>query len=212
MIDIIKESCVQTLDEALIAEKNGANRIELCSRLDLDGLTPNRELITKVATRIKIPIKVMIRPRSVDFNYTDQEIDKMKDDILFCKSLCVFGVVFGILNKKNSINIEATKTLTDIAAGLDVTFHKAIDRVVSIFSELDRLKKIAKISSVLTSGGANNAKSGSAVIKKMIDSVGDRMAIIPAGSITKNNLNEIHSIIGAKEYHGRNIVDISKSN
>ena len=46
----------------------------------------------------------------------------------------------------------------------------------------------------------------------MIDSVGDRMAIIPAGSITKNNLNEIHSIIGAKEYHGRNIVDISKSN
>ena len=212
MINIIKESCVQTLDEALKAEKNGANRIELCSRLDLDGLTPNRELIIKVSSRIKIPIKVMIRPRAGDFNYTDQEINQMKDDILFCKSLCVFGVVFGMLNKNKSINIEATRALSDIAAGLDVTFHKAIDRVVSIFSELDRLKKNAKISSVLTSGCANNAKSGNVVIKKMIDSVGDRMTIIPAGSITKNNLNEIHSIIGAKEYHGRKIVDISKSN
>ena len=46
----------------------------------------------------------------------------------------------------------------------------------------------------------------------MINKVGDRMVIIPAGKITKQNLNEIHSIIGAKEYHGRKIVDISKSN
>ena len=212
MIEIVKESCVQTLDEALKAEKNGANRIELCSRLDLDGLTPNRELITKVASRIKIPIKVMIRPRAGDFNYTDQEINQMKDDIIFCKSLNVFGVVFGILNKKKSINIESTRALSGIATGLDVTFHKAIDQVVSIFSELESLKKVTKVSSVLTSGGANNAKSGNAVIKKMIDRVGDRMTIIPAGSITKNNLNEIHSIIGAKEYHGRKIVDISKTN
>ena len=210
MINIIKESCVQTLDEALRAEKNGANRIELCSRLDLDGLTPNRELITKVASRVKIPVKVMIRPRSGNFNYTDQEINQMKDDILFCKSLCAFGVVFGILNKKNAIDIESTRALSDIAGRLDVTFHKAIDQVVSIFSQLDTLKNIAKVSSVLTSGGADNAKSGSKIIKKMIDRVEDKVIIIPAGSITKHNLNEIHSFIGAKEYHGRKIVDISK--
>ena len=212
MIDIVKESCVQTLDEAIRAEKNGANRIELCSRLDLDGLTPNRELITKVASRVKIPIKVMIRPRSGNFNYNDQEINQMKDDILFCKSLCVFGVVFGILNKKNFIDLKSTRFLADISEGLDVTFHKAIDQVVSMFSQLDTLKNIAKVSSVLTSGGADSARSGMKVIKKMIARAGDRLVIIPAGSITRNNLNEIHTFIGAKEYHGRKIVDISNSN
>ena len=37
---MLVEACVETLEEALQAEKNGAHRIELCSRLDLDGLTP----------------------------------------------------------------------------------------------------------------------------------------------------------------------------
>ena len=212
MIDIIKEGCVQTLGEALLAQQNGADRIELCSRLDLDGLTPSRDLIRLVESRLTIPIKVMIRPREGDFNYNDQELSQMKDDILFCKSLNISGVVFGILNKENAIDIESTGALSDIAGELDVTLHKAIDQVVSIFSELDTLKNFTKVSSVLTSGGADNAKSGSVVIKKMMDRVGGRMTIIPAGSITKNNLNDIHSIIGAKEYHGRNIVDISKSN
>ena len=212
MIDLIKEACVQTLDEALLAQQNGADRIELCSRLDLDGLTPNRNLIRIVESRLTIPIKVMIRPREGNFNYNDQELSQMKDDILFCKSLNISGVVFGMLNKENAIDIESTGALSDIAGELDVTFHKAIDQVVSIFSELDTLKNLTKVSSVLTSGGANNAKSGSVVIKKMIDRVGDKVVIIPAGNITKDNLNKIHSFIGAKEYHGRKIVDISKSN
>ena len=212
MIDIIKEACVQTLDEALLAQQNGADRIELCSRLDLDGLTPSRDLIRIVESSLTIPIKVMIRPREGDFNYNHQELSQMKDDILFCKSLNISGVVFGILNKENTIDIESTRALLDIAGELDVTFHKAIDQVVSIFSELDTLKNITKVSSILTSGGADNAKSGSTIIKKMIDRVEDKVIIIPAGSITKHNLNEIHSFIGAKEYHGRKIVDISKSN
>ena len=210
MIDIVKESCVQTLDEALLAQQNGADKIELCSRLDLDGLTPSRDLIESVKSRLTIPIKVMIRPREGDFIYNDQELSQMKDDILFCNSLNVSGVVFGVLNKENSIDTESIRALSDIADGLDITFHKAIDEVNSIISELDALKNIPNLSSVLTSGGADNAKSGSTVIKKMIDRVAGRMIIIAAGNITKQNLNEIHSIIGAEEYHGRKIVDISK--
>ena len=210
MIDIVKESCVQTLDEALLAQQNGADRIELCSRLDLDGLTPRKDLIKSVKSRLTIPIKVMIRPREGDFIYNDQELSQMKDDILFCNSLNVSGVVFGVLNKENSIDTESIRALSNIADGPDITFHKAIDEVNSIISELDALKNIPKVSSILTSGGADNAKSGSAVIKKMIDRVAGRMIIIAAGNITKQNLKEIHSIIGAEEYHGRKIVDISK--
>ena len=80
---MIKEACVQTLDEALIAQQNGADRIELCSRLDLDGLTPSRDLIRSVKSKLTIPIKVMIRPRAGNFVYNNQEIEQMKNDILF---------------------------------------------------------------------------------------------------------------------------------
>ena len=54
--NICLEACVETLEEAILAERNGANRLELCSRLDLDGLTPNLNLTKKIMEKISIPI------------------------------------------------------------------------------------------------------------------------------------------------------------
>ena len=72
---LIKESCVETYDEAINAESRGADRIEVCSRLDLDGLTPSKELVKRLVNDLTIPIKVMVRPRSGDFCYNDEEIN-----------------------------------------------------------------------------------------------------------------------------------------
>ena len=72
--NICLEACVETLEEAILAERNGANRLELCSRLDLDGLTPNLNLTKKIMEKISIPIKVMIRERGGNFVYSDDEI------------------------------------------------------------------------------------------------------------------------------------------
>ena len=206
MRDIIKEACVETFEEAILAEKKGADRIELCSRLDLDGLTPERKIIEKVLGALSIPIKIMIRPRAGNFSYNDQELNRMKEDILFCKDLNVQGVVFGILDQNKTIDMENMKYLCDTAGNLEITFHKAIDQTDSIIDEIDRLLAIGSISSILTSGGANNAHAGSRLLKKAVEKYEDIITIIPAGSITKNNIHELHQIIGAKEYHGRKIV------
>ena len=206
MRDIIKETCVETFEEAILAEKKGADRIELCSRLDLDGLTPERKIIEKVLGALSIPIKIMIRPRTGNFSYNEQELNRMKEDILFCKDLNVQGVVFGILDQNKTIDMENMKYLSDTADNLEITFHKAIDQTDSIIYEIDRLSAIGSISSILTSGGAHNAHAGSRLLKKAVEKYEDIITIIPAGSITKNNIHELHQIIGAKEYHGRKIV------
>ena len=129
MRNIVKEACVERLDEAIFAEKNGADRIELCSRLDLDGLTPHRKMIQDVINSVKIPVKVMIRPRGGNFVYHDQELDVMKEDILYCKRVNVSGIVFGVLKDDKTVDLIATRLLTDMAAGLEITFHKAIDEL-----------------------------------------------------------------------------------
>ena len=113
-----------------MAEKKGADRVELCSRLDLDGLTPERKIIEKVLGALSIPIKIMIRPRAGNFSYNEQELNEMKEDILFCKDLNVQGVVFGILNQNKTIDMENMKYLSDTADDLDITFHKAIKYMV----------------------------------------------------------------------------------
>ena len=189
-----------------MAEKKGADRVELCSRLDLDGLTPERKIVEKVFGALSIPIKIMIRPRAGNFSYNDQELNTMKEDILFFKDLNVQGVVFGILDQNKTIDMENMKYLCDTAGNLEVTFHKAIDQTDSIIDEIDRLLTIGSISSVLTSGGAYNAHAGSRSLKNALEKYEDIITIIPAGSITKNNIHELHQIIGAKEYHGRKIV------
>ena len=124
---MIKEACIESYDEALIAEKAGAHRIELCSNINLDGITPKKELIKKIITSIKIPVRVMIRPRDGDFNYSEDELKLMEKDINICKKLGVEGVVFGVLNKDLTIDINSTKRLVEASSSLKVTFHKAID-------------------------------------------------------------------------------------
>ena len=83
---LIKESCVETYDEAMYAESQGADRIELCSRLDLDGLTPSKELVKRLVSDLTIPLKVMVRPRKGDFCYSNEEINQMHNDCLLYTS------------------------------------------------------------------------------------------------------------------------------
>ena len=184
MRNIVKEACVERLDEAILAEKNGADRIELCSRLDLDGLTPHRKMIQDVINSVKIPVKVMIRPRGGNFVYLDKELDVMKEDILYCKRVNVSGVVFGVLKDDKTVDLIATRLLSDMAYGLEITFHKAIDEVSSIFTELDRLRSIQAVTNILTSGAADSAMRGSDTLKEMVTRYKGQLTIIAAGKIS----------------------------
>ena len=49
--------------------------------------TPNHDLIRTAVGTIKIPVKIMIRPRGGDFIYSDSEVIEMKSDIEYCKSI-----------------------------------------------------------------------------------------------------------------------------
>ena len=102
-MQIIKEVCVDSLIDAICAQKNGADRIELCSRLDLDGLTPEKELITKTISKLQIPIRVMIRPHGNGFVYNQSHLKAMIDSIKFCKSLNVDGVVLGCFRLREQL-------------------------------------------------------------------------------------------------------------
>ena len=206
MRNIVKEACVERLDEAILAEKNGAHRIELCTRLDLDGLTPHRKMIQDVINSVKIPVKVMIRPRGGNFVYLDKELDVMKEDILYCKRVNVSGIVFGVLKDDKTVDLIATRLLSDMATGLEITFHKAIDEVSSICTELDRLRSIQAVTNILTSGGADSAMEGSDTLKEMVTRYKGQLTIIAAGKITEQNLIKVRQLTGAQEYHGRKIV------
>jgi len=205
-MNIIKEACVGQLEQAKMAEYYNADRVEICSRLDLDGLTPDRSTIEDTINALSIPVKVMIRPKSNNFIYSDLETIRMESDIEFCKGIGVSEIVFGMLNNENHIDINLTRRLAKRAFPMNITFHKAIDHTGDIILELKRLCRVKEITSILTSGGKESAIEGQGMIREISHKFSSRFNIIVAGGITDKNFDLVHSSIGAKEYHGKDIV------
>ena len=206
MDSIIKEACVEGYQEAMLAEKLGADRIELCSHLDKDGLTPERETILDVLSSISIPVKIMIRPRSGNFVYNKKEIYQMEEEISFCKTNGVKEVVFGVLDTQNRIDMDLVKRLTNISYPMRVTFHKAIDCSANIKEAFEQLIKCKAVTSVLTSGKGKFVLENRTLIKEIIQLYKDKINIILAGGITNDNLDKIHKTFHCIEYHGKKIV------
>ena len=207
-MQIIKEVCVDSFLNAVNAEKKGANRIELCARLDLDGLTPNKKLIKKVFSNLSIPIRVMIRPKHPSFIYSEEDIQRMIEDINYCKKLGVDGVVLGCLNEDSNFNMNQINLLSEIAKPLNVIIHKSIDKTDSVLNSLLLLLKNKNINGVLSSGGKTFAIDAIKTLKKMLDLVPNNFEIINAGGITYKNINELHSLIQGKYYHGKKIIKL----
>lgn len=204
---MILEACVETLEGALNAQISGANRIELCSRLDLDGLTPSPEMIQKACAKLSIPVMVMIRPRGGNFVYTPQEIETMLCEIETVKSLGAAGVVFGLLTPENEIDIENSRKLARAAQPLQITFHKAIDLLPNPVEGVKILKKIGGIHRILTSGGKETAEQGAQILREMVEVGKPEIAIIAAGKVTAENVTEIANLTNAVEFHGKKIVE-----
>ena len=203
---LIFEACVETLNDALAAEKNGANRIELCSALDLDGLTPSEDLTRQCVSKLTIPVMAMVRPRGGDFVYSEDEIQQMEAEIEFFKQSGVAGVVFGLLTKDGEIDVKNTSRLARLAMPLEVTFHKAIDYSNNVLHSFQQLNAFEGITRVLTSGGKDTAWNGRDVLKQMQDLPGRRIKIIAAGKVLPENREQIAAYTGAGELHGKRIV------
>ncbi|MFL3006593.1 MAG: copper homeostasis protein CutC [Candidatus Neomarinimicrobiota bacterium] len=205
-MDIIKEACVEGYQEAIQAKKLGADRLELCSSLNEDGLTPDRNTITSVLNATTIPVKIMIRPRPGNFIYSQKEISQMELDISFCKKQGIEEVVFGCLDSKKRVDIVTLKRLANISYPMKITFHKAIDHTHNIFVEMDRLVKCRVVDSVLTSGESRFVLKKKTLLMKILKHYKDKLNIILAGGINQNNFDTIHQVFQWNEYHGRKIV------
>ena len=183
---MLVEICANSYQSAIYAEKAGANRIELCSELAVGGITPSYGLLKKVTKELTIPIHVLIRPRSGDFTFSEDEFNIMKENILLCKELGVSGIVSGVLNINNSIDIERTKELVALSKPMNFTFHRAIDWVKNPLEEIKNLAEIDVVR-ILTSGQENTAEIGLQNLIAFQKST-SKITIMPGGGINQNNI------------------------
>ena len=208
MQEFCKEVCVDNIKDAMRAVDLGANRIEYCSKLNEEGLTPNIDDVKYLLKNINIPLRIMIRPHSKSFNYSETDISIMLRDISTFKKIDIDGIVIGCLNKDDEIDLKKINLLIEKARPLKVIFHKAIDITSDPLKSLKNLIEYSNINGVLTSGGFKKAEDGVKLLKKMLDICPINFELIIAGKITSENINKINQKLSAKFYHGKKIVGV----
>lgn len=196
------EICCGSLQSALNAQEAGANRVELCSALNLGGITPSYGTIEMARKMLNIDINVLIRTRGGDFLYDSDEVAVMIRDIRACASIGVQGVVIGALDPLGNIDMDCCRALVATAKnfGLSVTFHRAIDRAYDIFTALEDAIAL-DVDRILTSGGKPSAHEGVETIAKMNHIADGRVIIMPGAGINSGNIKEIISTTGVSEVH-----------
>jgi copper homeostasis protein len=198
---VLLESCLDSLELAIAAERGGAERIELCDRLDIGGTTPSRELIEQVVKAVRIPVFPIIRVRGGDFVHTDAEVEQMKRDAEMAVRAGGKGIVIGILKPDHTIDAKRTRAVMQVVPQVPATFHLAFDATRDRLEALGTVAEVG-IARVLTKGGGRTALDGVDGLRELVENAG-AVRVMAGGGVREDNAEEIVRRSGVTEIHSR---------
>lgn len=211
------EGCCTSAADAVTARCSGAARVELCSRLDLGGVTPSASLIRSTLLALAEDsleycpkVNVLVRPRGGDFIYSEEEIRQMLEDIEMCKRLSVTdsagrehrvnGVVVGALRPDGGIDTAAMRRLVSAARPLQVTFHRAFDECADVERGLEEVIALG-CERLLTSGHAPDAYAGRFTLARLVRQAAGRIIILAGCGVRPHNIDDIAAVSSTPEFH-----------
>jgi len=223
------EVCCGNLESVDAAVAGGARRIELCSALEVDGLTPPVEWIREVRKRYpSLIVHVLVRSRAGDFVYTGEEVETMAAQVEEALEAGADGIVIGCLTAGGDVDIPATERLVrtvesyNLAAELmrsdlchaandshffpgpskrvSITFHRAFDVCKRPFDALEQIIALG-CDRILTSGQGATVVEGSDMLRELRKRAAGRIIILPGGGVTPRNAGRILAMTGCTEIH-----------
>lgn len=185
------EVIAKNLKDVIKINKTKANRIEFCRDLEVGGLTPKRWIIRLAARISHLPINVMLRPSSESFNYSEKEFAKMLKDAEFLEKTKVNGVVFGILDDNNEIDVARMQQIIDRIPSKEKVFHKAFDEVPNFEQALNILEQL-KVDAILTSAG-KDINQNLSTLEKLTSM--KKLRIIGGGGVSFANAKKVSCVV-----------------
>lgn len=197
------EVLCESIQDCIVAQEAGADRIELNNGVLLGGLTPSLGTLIVAKQYVTIPVVTMVRPRTAGFYYDEESYQQMLIDGMLLLEHGADGLVFGFLNEDRSIDVKRTKEFVGLCRKYDkeTIFHRAFDHVIDPIESIETLIECG-IDRVLTSGLEATALEGASVLKELIATYGDKIEILPGSGIDSHNVKEVVAKTGATQVHG----------
>ena len=193
------EICLETVQGMRAAQTGGADRVELCSALDVGGLTPSTGMM-RFAADNGIVARALIRPRAGLFLYDDDEIGVIEKDIAAARSFGLSGVVLGAAREDGRLDRDLLARLLDSCDGLGKTLHRVFDLVPDPFEALEVAIELG-FDRILTSGQAPMALEGAALLSKLVAAADGRIIILAACGIDADNVEQLVRATSVREVH-----------
>ncbi|WP_115788585.1 copper homeostasis protein CutC [Arthrobacter silvisoli] len=199
------EIAVVGVQGAVVAAEEGADRIELCSALELGGLTPSQGLMEScleavagvagpVAAGAALEIHPLIRCRPGDFRYSEDELATMVKEIRALLGQGANGVVLGALDARSELDVDAVRRLADAAReanqDAELVFHRAVDETPDPAAAVGQLVELG-FTRVLSSGGAASAGLGLPVLSRMVETAEGRLQVMAGGGLAITDIPEM---------------------
>ena len=197
----IFEVCAFNIQSAIIAERVGAARVELCDNPVEGGTTPSYGHIRQTREKISILLYPILRPRSGNYVYDENEIDIIEKDIRICKELGCDGISVGVQNIDGTIDVETLKRIVEWAHPMGVTCNRAFDATPDPFKALEDIIS-AGCERILTSGQQSAAPDAGEILAKLVKQANGRIIIMPGAGINSGNIRQLREESGAREFHG----------
>lgn len=186
------EHCVATPGCGALGVSAGADRLELCSALEVGGLTPSAGLMAEVCA-LPCPVRVMIRPRSGDFTFDAAEVRAMVADIAAARAAGAEGVVIGAM-RAGALDQDVLSLLVSAAHGMGVTLHRVIDLVSDQPRAVDQAVALG-VDCILASA-ADPAR-----LTSLVTHAGGRVQIMAGGGVTPDRMDGLRAT-GVDWLHG----------
>lgn len=197
---MLLEICTGSVDDCIVAEQEGADRVELNSGLTLGGLTPSYGTVREAVTAVSIPVIVMIRPRDGGFRYSSAACRTMQRDIDAALDAGAAGIALGILHGDGRIDTERTSRLLERTRGAASVLHRAFDLTPDPLQGLEDAIACGFIR-ILTSGQQATALAGAPLIARLRQEAAGRIQILPGSGINPDTVGDLIRQTGCTQVH-----------
>lgn len=193
------EICIDQPEHAQLLQGTCCQRIEMCSNLNDDGLTPCPTAVEQVC-EMGFDVVAMVRPRPGNFCYSNDELATMKRSIPDLLSAGASGIVLGLLDSSGRIPFADLQSLVADCDGLPVTFHRAFDHCSNRSEDLEVVIR-SGCRRLLTSAGAETAWEGRQELSKLVQQAQGRLDVIAGGGVRPGHAARLIEASGVPWIH-----------
>ena len=147
-----------------------------------------------------VRVHVLVRARPGDYVYTPAEVGEMVAAIEAVRVAGADGVVIGALTADGDVDVDSCRRMIDAAGPLSVTFHRAFDEASDPFTALDVIAGLG-CDRILTSGQADTAPEGAAMLRRLVEHAGGRLVVLAGGGVRADNVARLVAESGVPEVH-----------